>query len=169
MNWYRFNIGGFIIASRTDQYGRKYEVAYEDSVIAPNHRDAWSLAFQRVCLYARQNGFKMIVPYLQCRLEMPKKMQDNPKKEITIKTAYLLRGKRGAIIGVFPSMEALRANQPYSDGYERNDFKDRRGLSLEHFYSIEEIPMFTDEKPNSAIRMLIHRHRNDVFTPTRLF
>lgn len=68
------------------------------------------------------------------------------------KKAYILRGKYGGIIGVFPDRETLEANIPYGSMLE---FEERIGRQLEPAYRIEEIPMFVSKKRDSLIQQLI--------------
>lgn len=68
------------------------------------------------------------------------------------KKAYILRGKYGGIIGVFPDKETLEANIPYGSPRE---FEERIGRQLEPSYRIEEVPLFLDNKRNPLIQQLI--------------
>lgn len=68
------------------------------------------------------------------------------------KKAYILRGKYGGIIGVFPDKETLEANIPYGSMLE---FEERIGRQLEPTYRIEEVTMFVSKKRDSLIQQLI--------------
>lgn len=81
------------------------------------------------------------------------------------KKAYILRGKYGGIIGVFPDKETLEANIPYGSML---DFEERIGRQLEPTYRIEEVTMFVSKKRDSLIQQLIDYCKFSV-DPSRVF